>query len=235
MLSEGTVGAGRRSPLVRRGEMRYNGRSLQKKEGLTVNKWKVIAPLALTAAGALAAGLASLRKKPEDAAPAAAQSAPAAPGKLVTGVYSFISGYKNPATVELTLQFDPERGSFAVIAEDFLSYSSASHVAVYEDEDLQAQIEYVPYYTGEDFEGHTKALAEKYADLRPAAYAALKGVRYTDGDTICLCFPIPGDASSCVLFTLFRVKKDDKHPLEALPDCPPVRALLDSARIEVRH
>ena len=36
-----------------------------------MNKWKVIAPLALTAAGALAAGLASLRKKGTEESPAA--------------------------------------------------------------------------------------------------------------------------------------------------------------------
>ena len=202
-----------------------------------MNKWKVIAPLALTAAGALAAGLASLRLKLGDEAPAAADTAaaPVDPGRLVTGAYSFISGYRDPATVELTLRFDPERGSFAVIAEDFLSYSSASHVAVYEDEDFKAQIEYVPYYTGEDFEAHAKGLAEKYADLAPVQYAALAGVRYTDGDAVCLCFPIPDDTSSCVLFTLFPVKKDDDHPLAALPESPAVKALLDSARIDVRR
>ena len=199
-----------------------------------MNKWKVIAPLALTAAGALAAGLASLRKKETGAAPAAGSAAAPDAGKLVSGVYSFISGYKDPATVELTLRFDPERGSFAVVAEDFLSYSSASHVALYEDEDFKAQIEYVPYWAGEDFAAHTKGLAEKYADLASVRYAALEGVRYTDGDAVCLCFPIPGDTSSCVLCSLFRVKKDDEHPLAALPESPAVKALLDSARIEVR-
>ena len=200
-----------------------------------MNKWKVIAPLALTAAGALAAGLASLRKKTPEAPAASGTAAAPAPGRLVSAAYSFISGYKDPATVELTLRFDPERGSFAVVAEDFLSYSSASHVALYEDEDFKAQIEYVPYYAGEDFEAHAKGLAEKYTDLAPVAYAALRGVRYTDGDAVCLCFPIPGDTSSCVLFTLFRVKKDDEHPLAALPESPAVKALLDSARLEVRR
>ena len=201
-----------------------------------MKKWKVIAPLALTAAGALAAGLANLRKKDAAAVPApAGHAAPAATGKLVTGAYSFISGFKDAATVELTLRFDPERGSFAVVAEDYLSYSSASHVALYEDEDFKTQIEYVPYYAGEDFEAHTKGLAEKYTDIAPVEYAALRGVRYTDGDAVCLCFPIPGDASSCVLFSLFRAKKDDEHPLAALPESPAVKALLDSARIEVRR
>ena len=200
-----------------------------------MRKWKVIAPLALTAAGALAAGIASLRRKDSGGENTAQTAAAPAPGRLVTGAYSFISGFRDAATVELTLRFDPERGSFAVVAEDFLTYSSASHVAVYESEDFKAQIEYVPYYAGEDFEAHTKGLAEKYADLAPVQYAALKGVRYTDGDAVCLCFPIPGDASSCVLFTLFRVKADEDHPLAALPESPAVRALLDSARIEVRR
>lgn len=201
-----------------------------------MRKWKVIAPLALTAAGALAAGLASLRRKNGTEAPAAAgNAAPPAPGTLVTGAYSFISGFQDAATVELTLRFDPERGSFAVVAEDYLSYSGASHVALYEDEDFKAQIEYVPYYAGEDFEAHARGLAEKYPDLAPVRYAALSGVRYIDGDAVCLCFPIPGDACSCVLFSLFRVKKDEEHPLAALPESPAVKALLDSARIEVRR
>lgn len=206
---------------------------------MSLRKWKVIAPLALTAAGALAAGVSSLLKKYGTDAPAASSS-PAAPaeapaGSLVSASYSFISGYQDAATVELTLRFDPETASFAVVGEDFLSYSSASHVALFYGEEFNAQIEYSPYYAGEDFEALRKGLAEKYRGVAPVSYAALSGVKYLDGDTMCLCFPIPGDSHSYIQVILFQVKKDEKHPLAALADSAAVKALLDTAKIEVRR
>ncbi len=204
-----------------------------------MNKWKVIAPLALTAAGAVAAALATLANKPGQGKVPAAASAPAAakaaPQNLVAGVYSFISGYQDAATVELTLRFDPACSSFAVVAEDFFVYSSASHVALFEGEDFRAQIEYQPYYAGEDFDAHGKGLQEKFRGFGEVHYAHLSGVKYLDGDGVCLCFPIPGDKHSCVLMQLFKVKKDDDEPIEALPERASVRALLDSAKIDVRR
>ena len=197
-------------------------------------KAKVLAVLALTAAGAAAAGIAALAKKTPAAAAPAVKAAPAPSGPLTVGVYSFISGYQNPATVELSLRFNPETTDFAVVAEDFLSYSSASHVAIVESEDFKAQIEYAPYYTGEDFTALQKALGEKYRGLSPVSFGALSGVKYLDGDGVCLCFPIPEDAHSYLLMTLFKVKKDDNDPIEAVPDKPSVRALLSSAEIRVK-
>lgn len=208
------------------------------KEGtnMSLKKWKVIAPLGLAAAGALAAGISTLLKKPAEVSPAAAPSAGAAPsGPLVTGVYSFISGYQDAATVEFSLRFNPEAGSFSVVGEDFLSYSSASHVGIYEGEEFKAQIEYVPYYSGEDFDALVKGLKEKYRDVAPVSYAALSGVKYLDGDSMCLCFPIPGDKHSYVQLILFQVKKDEDHPLSAIAESPAVKTLLDTARLESKR
>ena len=81
--------------------------------------------------------------------PAAKKPAPAA--QLKTGSYSFVSGYKDAATVEVKVGYDPERFSFAVIEDSFPAYSSDSHVAVIYGEDFTAQIEYAGYYHGEDF------------------------------------------------------------------------------------
>lgn len=198
-----------------------------------MRKTKVIAALAVTAVGALAAGIATLaRKQPPAPAPGPEAKVPTAP--LALGVYSFISGYQQPATVELRLRFDPESTSFAVVAEDYLSYSSASHVALIEGEDYRAQIEYAPYYAGEDFLGLQKTLGEKYRGLSPVAFGALSGVKYRDGDGLCLCLAIPGDAHSYLLVTLFKVKSDDDTPIEALCDKPAIRALLESAEIDVK-
>ncbi len=193
----------------------------------------VIAALAMTAAGALAAGVAALAKKQQAAPEEKTDSAPQVP--LTLGVYSFISGFQNPATVELSLRYNAETTAFAVVAEDYLSYSCASHVALVESEDFRAQIEYAAYYSGEDFLALQKALGEKYRGVAPVSFGALAGVKYLDGDGVCLCFPIPEDKHSYLLMTLFKVKKDDDEPLSALPDKPAVRALLNSAEIRVKR
>ena len=103
--------------------------------------WKLIAPLALTALGALAAGLSVLLQKTENTAPASAGKAAPAKGPVrkaenqKLGSYSFISGFKNAATVEVTVPYDAETESFSVVEEDFISPSDDSHVALLWAED----------------------------------------------------------------------------------------------------
>ncbi len=203
---------------------------------MSIRKWKVIAPLAMTAAGAIAAGVATLMKKSgsERSETAKPTSGPAPSGPLTLGSYSFISGYQNAATVEFTLRFDPETASFAVVGEDYLSYSSASHVALLYAKDFDAQIEYAPYYSGEDFEAFSKNAAQKYKDFGPVRYISLEGIRYRDGDTMVLCFPIPDDSFSYVQVILFK-HKDNDDPLESLPESSYVRAILDTAKLDIRR
>ena len=108
-----------------------------------MKKWTILAPLGL-AAGA-AAALLLLKKKPAEkaAAPKAApqKAAPKAPANLKQGSYSFISGFQNAATVDMSLDYDSDAFSFAVVEEGFLSYSSDSHVAILEGEDFSLQVE----------------------------------------------------------------------------------------------
>lgn len=203
-----------------------------------MKKWQILAPLGLAAAGA--AALLLKRKPAEKAAPAAKaptkspagakKPAPVkAPARLETGSYSFISGFRNASTVEMTLSYDPEKFSYAVVEENFLSYSSDSHVAIVDGEDFSFQIEYAAYYSGEDYTAHCKGLAEKYKDFSPARYGSVEGVKYLEGDNVCFCFPIPDDASSYLLVTLFKAKSNDTE-LADMPDDPDVAALLSSIR-----
>jgi len=194
---------------------------------------KVILPLAITAVGAIAAGVAALSKKTAPAAAAKpAKNATQAPtGPQAEGVYSFISGFQDAAPVELKLRYFPESMDFTVVSEDFLCYSGASHVALLHAEDFDMQIEYAPYYAGEDFAIYSKGVEQKFGGVSPVKYAALEGIRYRDGDAMCLCFPIPEDAFSYVQFILFK-RGDDDQPLEALPESPAVTALMDSVVIE---
>ena len=199
-----------------------------------MRNYRVIAPLALAAAAALAAGVAALLKKPvEEAVEAAApKTAPIAPQALRTGSYSFISGYQNAVTVDMEMDYDSEKYSFVVIEDEFPSYSSDSHVAVVYGEDFNLQIEYAAFYRGEDFAAHCKSLAERYQELAPVQYGALEGVRYLDGDNICLNLPIPGDQNSYLLVTVMKTPEYDGE-LAALPEHPELQAMLATLRFKI--
>ena len=194
-----------------------------------MKKWKVVAPLAVAALGAAAAGVAVLMKK-EPAAPKAAapaKAAPAAPASLKTGTYSFVSGYKDARTVEMSLDYDAERFSYAVIEEEFLSYTSDSHVAVLYGEDFSAQFEYASYYRDEGFPELIHHASEKFKGFGDVAYGDNTGIKYCDGDNVCLCFPV--DEHSYLLVTLIKAKDNDDD-FRNLPDYPDVQAILGSLR-----
>ena len=173
-----------------------------------MKKWKVLAPLSLAALGAAALGAATLLKKaPQTAESGAKKSAPAkaaAPRNLQAGSYSFISGFKDAATVDVSLNYDADKYSYAVIAEEFLAYTSDSHVAVLSGEDFSFQLEYAGYYRGEGFEDLIRQVSEKYQGFTPVAYGDNTGVSYEAGDNICLCFPAGEDPYSYLLVTLFK-------------------------------
>lgn len=203
-----------------------------------MKKWKVLIPLGMAAAGA-AATLLLMRKpgetggKPAAARPAGEKKAEP-PKNLKEGSYSFISGFKDPATVETTITYDPEKFSFAVISEEYLNPSSDSHVAVLWGEDYHLQLEYAAYYPGEDFELMSKAIAEKFKGFAPASYGANACVRYLDGDSYGVRMRIPGDEQSYLLITVIRAAADPDD-FAALPEDPDFRALLAGVRIAVKR
>ena len=197
-----------------------------------MKKWMILAPLGL-AAGA-AAALVLLKKKPAEKASApksapAKKDAPKAPANLKTGSYSFISGFQNAATVDMSLDYDSDAFSFAVVEEGFLSYSSDSHVAILEGEDFSLQLEYAAYYSGEDFASHCAALAEKHQDFAPVRYGSVDAVKYLEGDNLCFCIPIPEDSHSYVQVLLFKDKGNDT-PLPDMAEDPDLGAILSSIR-----
>ncbi len=199
-----------------------------------MKKWKVLAPLTLAAASAAALGvLTLLKKEPSATAAAAGSTAAPVPRAGTSGSYSFVSGYKDAATVDVSLDYDPERYDFAVIGEDFLSYTSDSHVAVLRGEDFSFQLEYAAYYQGEGFEDLIRHVSEQYPDFSPVAYGDNTGIRYRAGDNFCLCFPAAEDPYSYLLVTLLKAPGYDQE-LETLLDHPDFAAVMASMRT-MRH
>ena len=200
-----------------------------------MNKWKVIAPLGLLAAAGAAAAL--LLKKKE--APGGAESAPAGKKKaapretlMKTGEYSFVSGFQDAKTVEALLDYDALRFGFDVIGEDFLSYSSDSHVAVVTGEDFAMQMEYASYYKGEDLAVVTAAAEKKYPGFARVAFNGIEGFRYREGDGICFCLGV--DEYSYLLLTLLKAQGCDKT-IEELADGEDLKELLSTLRIRTKE
>ncbi len=196
-----------------------------------MNKWKVIVPLGtLAAAGAAAALL--LKKKDAPAAakgPAGAAKKAAAKETLMkTGEYSFVSGFQDARTVKVTLDYDALRFGFDVIGEDFLSYSSDSHVAVITGEDFSMQMEYASFYKGEDFSLITDAAEKKYKGFARVDFGGVGGFRYREGDSVCFCLPV--DEYSYLLLTLLKAQGCDKT-VEELAEGEDLRELLSTLRI----
>lgn len=193
-----------------------------------MKSWKVIVPLGALAAAGAAALL--LKKKP--ASPAAPKSAAKkdAPRETQsrTGEYSFVSGFKDARTVEVKLEYDALRFGFDVIGEDFLCYSSDSHVAVISGEDFSIQMEYASFYKGEDFALIAETAQKKYGGYAPAAFGSLEGFRYREGDSVCFCLPV--DEYSYLLLTLLKAE-GSKLTLEEIAGGEELRKLLDTLKI----
>lgn len=197
----------------------------------SMNKWKVIAPLGLLAAAGAAAAL-LLKKKGSDgegaAAPAEKKKAAPRERQMKTGEYSFVSGFQDAKTVEVLLDYDALRFGFDVIGEDFLSYSSDSHVAVITGEDFSMQMEYASYYKGEDLALITAAAEKKYPGFARVSFGSAEGFRYREGDAVCFCLGV--DEYSYLLLTLLKAQGCDKT-VEELAESEDLRELLETLRI----
>ena len=115
-----------------------------------------------------------------------------------------------------------------MVEDEFLTESGDSHVGILSGEDFSVQVEYGSYYSGEDFTLLTQELSSRHPDLDTAAYGALTGVKFRDGDHFCLAFPIPEDTHSYLLLTLVKAPDNDDE-IETIPEAPDFRCLLNSA------
>lgn len=158
--------------------------------------------------------------------PVTGQGSAAASAK--DAVYSFISGFKDASAVDFRFRYDPDRFRYSVAEDDFLVESGDSHVGILVGEDFSVQFEYGSYYSGEDFERLSQELSSRHPDLDEAVYGSLSGLKFRDGDNLCLVFPVPDDSHSYLLITLVKAPGNDDE-LEAVPDTPDFRTILNSA------
>ena len=70
----------------------------------------------------------------------------------------------------------------------------------------------------------------KFQGFGEVGFGALRGIRYIDGDCICMCFPVPNDEYSYLLVTVVKAEGND-DTLDELQDDENLAALLGSVEI----
>lgn len=194
----------------------------------------IAVPVAAAAAGA---AVLLLKKKPsaeKAASPAKGKPAAAKPAPVIrnekTGEYSFISGFKDAARVDVSFPYEADRFSYEQTEDRFLVESGDSHVGVLYGDGYSMQLEYAPYKEGEDFEALRKSFSARFADFGTAVYGSNEGVQYLDGEDLCFCFPIPDDAYSYLLITVVKAKDNDDD-IRTIPSDPYLTLMLSGMKI----
>jgi len=189
--------------------------------------------LLVPAAGlAAAAVIYTAVKKKKSAAPAkdekTAQKA-AVPVDLQQGSYSFVSGFKNAVTLNVTLSYDADSYSFDILDSEFPIYTSDSHVAFVSGEDFGFQLEYAAFYGDEGFAGLCSTEREKHPDAKTVTIGGIESLLYIQGDNI--VFAIPADEASYILVNVIKDKGNDET-LGELSEDPALLAILNTIKIE---
>lgn len=207
-----------------------------------MKKWLIIAPIA--AAAAASAALALKGKSGADKKPAAKTAskpaAKAAGGKNAefsiknpkSGVYSFASGYKDAKEITVTVTYDADKHAFGVVSEGYITDSGDSHVAIINADDFSIQIEYAPYYHGEDFAALEKSVEENYKNFGKVSFKNVSGICFTNGGSYCMAFPAADSTADYVLATVVLMGDDNEDERVKLRSNPEMLAIMDTLVIE---
>ncbi len=196
-----------------------------------MKKWTVIVPIGAAAIGAVAL----LAGKSKNSAPKAAKPAgkKAAPVIKVpkSDTYCFASGFKDAKTVEVTLTYDAEKCSYNEVSEAFLVPTADTHAGIIYGEDFAMQIEYAPFYAGDDFAALTKEVTERFREAGEITCNGITGIKYFNGKNFCMAFPIEGAAADYVLINVVSMGDDTEEEAAKLPDNEMVKAIMASLSI----
>ena len=208
-----------------------------------MKKWLVIASIAAAAAaGAVLAPKSKTvcvcvgaDKKP--AAKAAAKPSAKSGGKKSaefsmknpqSGVYSFASGYKDSKEITVSVTYDADKHGFAVVSEGYITDSGDSHVAIVSADDFAIQLEYAPYYHGEDFAALEKSVEENYKNFGRVSFKNASGICFTNGGSYCMAFPAAGSTADYVLATVVLMGDDNEDERVKLRSNPEMLAIMDT-------
>ena len=208
-----------------------------------MKKWLVIASIAAAAAaGAVLAPKSKTvcvcvgaDKKP--AAKTAAKPSAKSGGKKSaefsiknpqSGVYSFASGYKDSKEITVSVTYDADKHGFAVVSEGYITDSGDSHVAIVSADDFAIQLEYAPYYHGEDFAALEKSVEENYKNFGRVSFKNASGICFTNGGSYCMAFPAAGSTADYVLATVVLMGDDNEDERVKLRSNPEMLAIMDT-------
>lgn len=209
-----------------------------------MKKWLVIASIAAAAAAAGAVlalkGRSGAANKPAAEKSAAKPAAKSGGGKNAgfsiknpqTGVYSFASGYKDAKEIGVSLTYDADKHGFAVVSEGYITDSGDSHVAILSADDFAIQIEYAPYYHGEDFAALEKSVEENYKNFGRVSFKNTSGICFTNGGSYCMAFPAAGSSADYVLATVVLMGDDNEDERVKLRSNPEMLAIMDTLVID---
>lgn len=209
-----------------------------------MKKWLVIAPIAAAAAAACAVFAPKSKTvcvcvgaDKKSAAKAAAKPSAKSGGKKSaefsmknpqSGVYSFASGYKDSKEITVSVTYDADKHGFAVVSEGYITDSGDSHVAIVNADDFAIQIEYAPYYHGEDFAALEKSVEENYKNFGRVSFKNASGICFTNGGSYCMAFPAAGSTADYVLATVVLMGDDNEDERVKLRSNPEMLAIMDT-------
>lgn len=193
---------------------------------------KFVVPMVI-AAGAAVAVLAMGKKKPAGDAKKAAPAAKAAKKLEMKNpqstVFSFVSGYQDPATIEVTMKYDADKVDLAVIEEGFMVPSSNPQVVTAFSGMFNLQLEPTNFYSGQSFDGMCAEAKEKFKGYGEVEFGALKGIKYNAGDGVNFCFPV--DEASYLQVSAFKGPDNDDE-VEDLPTCAELGFFFENVSVE---
>ena len=134
-------------------------------------------------------------------------------------------GFISPTVLRIK---DGDRGMYRMLVSfmnnGFMGFPLVA--AIYGDE-VDMQLEYAGYYSGEGFAELSEGIKNKFNAFGTVTYAGIDCIHYLDGNEMRICLPIPGDAYSYILVTVLK-HGDCKTPVAELYTHPEVGAILDS-------
>lgn len=193
-----------------------------------MKKWQIFSLCTVLGAAGVAAFLIEKKKQPSEKGEVKTVPEAKLPEHCAEASYSFVSGFHDARTAEVSFRYDSDRFSYKIIEDEFLTYTDVPHVGALYGEDFSMQTEYSDYVGGDDFCRLCESIRAKYKGYEDVSYGENHGCKYYDGDNVCLV--LPATEFSYLLITLVKAKGSDIDYTE-LASHPDIRFILSSVSV----